>query len=78
MGSDKGKHSNAGYFFMIGAMFLVLGIVASRGFLAIGIIFFLIGLTSLGRPPMRLLDELEERLERQENEDSAQDQPKNE
>lgn len=53
---DKKKLPNAGIFFMIAAMFLVLGFLVSRGFLAIGFIFLLIGLTSIGRPRIRFYD----------------------
>jgi hypothetical protein len=57
------KHSNIGVFFMLGAMFLVLGMIANRGFLAIGITFIIIGLASIGRQRISFLDELEERID---------------
>jgi hypothetical protein len=77
MSSGQRKRSNVGVFFMLGAMFLVLGLVASRGFLAIGFTFLIIALASIGRPPMHLLDDLEERVDRQESENAGDREQRN-
>lgn len=63
MATDKNKLPNAGVFFMMAAMFLVLGFLLSRGFLVIGFIFLLIGLTSISGPRVRLYDEEDEKTE---------------
>ena len=57
MPADKKLRSNVGIFFLIAAMFIVLGFLVSRGFLAIGFIFLIIGLASIGRPRVSFFDE---------------------
>jgi hypothetical protein len=71
MTANKKKLPNAGVFFMIAAMFLVLGFLVSRGFLAIGFIFLLIGLTSIGRPRVRFYDGDGEEIENDAEEDGG-------
>jgi hypothetical protein len=62
------KTPNSAIFFMIGAMFIVLGIIANRGFLVIGITFLVIGMVSIGRQGVHFLDEADERIDEADHE----------
>jgi flagellar biogenesis protein FliO len=68
MTSKTKKPPNSAIFFMIGAMFIVLGIVANRGFLVIGITFLVIGMVSIGRQSVHFLEEAEERIDEADDE----------
>lgn len=49
MAAEKKGRSNTGILLMLAVMFLVMGFILSRGFLALGFIFLIITLTSIGR-----------------------------
>lgn len=59
---------------MLAVMFIVLGMIASRGFLVIGITFLVLGMVSIGRQRVSYFDELERRINAEEGENTGDDE----
>lgn len=74
MRSKFKKPSNTEILFMLAVMFIVLGMIASRGFLVIGITFLVLGMVSIGRQRVSYFDELERRINAEEGENTGDDE----